>query len=223
MKHPLLIVLLVFSLLSFTPVKGKRQPKPRPTAPRTSCKYGDGNKNIRQEQTELKLQQHTQKKNNINSLLHVQKLKIGIILLYGRSAAGGWDEDIMKKVLHNRYSYASHHGYDVINCNDLIDRTRPVAWSKFLALLHYLLFYDYMMYIDMDVVIMQPSITIESLIFATEKSADADLILQADWNGLNTGIFLAKNTTWTRDFLQLAWNQKQLVRKKAGAVIRTIS
>ena len=124
----------------------------------------------------------------------------------------------MRKVLQNRFSFANHHGYDVINCNHLIDPTRPVAWSKFLALLHYLRSYDYMMYIDMDAVLMQPSITIESLIYATEKSAKADLILQADWNRPNTGIFLAKNTNWTQDFIQLAWNQKQLVRKQKGTV-----
>lgn len=144
------------------------------------------------------------------------KLKIGIIVLYGKGAVGEWGDDVMKQVLNNRHTYANLHGYDIINANTLIDPSRPVAWSKILAIQYHLPNYDYVMYIDMDAVIMQPSITVESLIYATKESAEADIVIQSDWNGANTGIWMAKNTAWTKEFLQLAWDQKQLVPKTSG-------
>lgn len=39
----------------------------------------------------------------------------------------------------------------------MIDTTRPVAWSKLSAAEHYLSDYDYVFYIDMDIVIMDQS------------------------------------------------------------------
>ena len=144
------------------------------------------------------------------------KLKIGIIVLYGKGVAGEWGEDVMKQVIHNRHAYATLHGYEVINANNLIDPSRPVAWSKILAIQHHLPKYDYVVYVDMDAVIMQPGISLESLIYATEETAKADIVMQSDWNGPNTGIWLAKNTVWTDTFLQLAWEQKQLVPKTSS-------
>lgn len=208
----LLLLLVVSCLLVTTPLEAKPAPTLRPSGThpaRISCDYDP------QALHAHKIPQPQQQQWQEN-------LKIGIIVLYAKNVAGAWGAGVMKKALYNRHSYARHHGYDVVNVNHLIDHTRPVAWSKFLGILHYLHQYDYLMYIDMDAVIMQPSITIQSLIYATEQSASADLIMQSDWNGPNTGIFLAKNTTWTRDFLQLAWNQKQLLKKKKGTLLWSV-
>lgn len=125
----------------------------------------------------------------------------------------------MKRVMRNRLEYAKMHDYSVINANEVIDRSRPVAWSKLLAIKDNLPKYDYIMYIDMDAVIMEPSITIESLIYATAKGPESDIIMQSDWNGPNTGIFLAKNTQWTIEFLKLAWDQQQLVAETSSSGI----
>mmetsp|Transcript_25210 Transcript_25210/g.42531 ORF Transcript_25210/g.42531 Transcript_25210/m.42531 type:complete len:376 (+) Transcript_25210:122-1249(+) len=146
-----------------------------------------------------------------------QKLKIGIIVLYGKGAVGEWGEDLMKEVMDNRYEYAKLHGYEVINANSHIDPSRPVAWSKLKAVRDSLPRYDYVMYVDMDAVIMQPDIAVERLIYATERGPSADIIMQNDWNGPNTGIWLAKNTAWTAEFLSLAWAQQQLVRKTSSS------
>jgi hypothetical protein len=145
-----------------------------------------------------------------------KKFKVGIIVLFGKGAVGEWGDDIMKQVLRNRQEYANMHGYEVINANSVIDPTRPVAWSKLLAIKHNLDKFDYIMYIDMDAVIMEPSITVENLIYASEQGEQADIIMQTDWNGPNTGIWLAKNTEWTKDFLSLAWDQHQLVARTAA-------
>lgn len=138
-----------------------------------------------------------------------KKLKIGILVLYGESQNGEWGIDLMKMVLNNRENYAKLHGYEIINGNKLIDKTRPVAWSKIIALKYYLKNYDYLFYIDMDAVIMEPSIKLEDLI--TIGGINSDFIMTEDWNGLNTGVWFVKNTLWTLQFLDLAWNQSQLV------------
>eukprot|EP01034_Spumella_vulgaris_P023475 gene23475-29692_t len=57
---------------------------------------------------------------------------------------------------------------------------------------------------------MNPSIRLERFI-----SPGADLVMTTDWNGLNTGVWLAKNTDWTKWFLHTAFEQKQLVQKKS--------
>lgn len=40
--------------------------------------------------------------------------------------------DILAMVWQNRQSYAKRHGYTLIDGTDLIDQSRPVAWSKLL-------------------------------------------------------------------------------------------
>ena len=89
----------------------------------------------------------------------------------------------MQLVLENRRQYAALHGYDVINANADIDHSKPVAWSKLSTVLKYLDSYVYIMYIDMDVVIMEPSIKLESFIIS-----EKDIFMTEDWSGANTGI-----------------------------------
>ena len=48
---------------------------------------------------------------------------------------------------------------------------------------------------------------IENLIAA---SNGADLIVTEDWSGVNSGVWIANNTPWTRKFLRTAFEQKQL-------------
>ena len=43
--------------------------------------------------------------------------------------------------------------------------------------------------------------------------------MATDWSGPNTGVWIAKNTQFTKNFLQLLWDQDQLVppRSPEGA------
>jgi hypothetical protein len=53
--------------------------------------------------------------------------------------------------------------------------------------------YDYLLYIDMDVVIMQLHHPLEGLLAAALRNdPQADFLLTGDWNGPNTGTWLAK-------------------------------
>jgi hypothetical protein len=64
---------------------------------------------------------------------------------------------------------------------------------------------------DMDAIIMNLDVTLEGIISLSQPHQD--FIMTTDWSGINTGIWLAKNTEFTKWFLSTAWNQKQLVPK----------
>ena len=161
-------------------------------------------------------------------------LKIGIVMLFSISAdgKGDWPQELMTRVILNRVHYCEKHGYtpivvsktDNVNVNvdgnetdeeDIVDSTRPIAWSKFLAIQTYLPDYDYLTYIDMDAVIMNFNTPIESFIEATGPCSD--IILTEDWNGPNTGMFIIKNSQWSRWFISHAYEVGlPLVEKKSA-------
>ena len=58
-----------------------------------------------------------------------EKPKIAIVVLYG----GDWPSGLMTRVKQNKEFYAKYHGYTLIDAVDYVDTSRPVAWSKLLA------------------------------------------------------------------------------------------
>lgn len=144
-----------------------------------------------------------------------KKRKIGIVLLYGDyNNDKSWNDELMQRVIENRKLYSDRHGYDIINSNSLIDKRRPVAWSKLLAIEDALktTHYDYVIYMDMDAVIMDLSKPIDYYIDISTKS---DIIMTSDWNGPNTGVFIVKYSKWSLWFLRKAWEQDYMVQKKS--------
>lgn len=142
--------------------------------------------------------------------------KIAMIMMYDNSH-GGWNDDLMNKIIENKKKYSEQYGYDIIIGNDLIDPSRPSAWSKLKICKYYLNQYDYIFYIDMDAIIMNKNIPLET--FITLAGYQYDFILTEDWNGINTGVFFVKNTKFSSWFLELAWNQTQLIKKKSNTGI----
>lgn len=134
-------------------------------------------------------------------------LRIGLLMLYS-DKDGTWDEALMLRVLKNREKYSRKYGYKIVVANDALDKTRPAAWSKLRAMDQHLDEFDYLVYIDMDVVIMNMDISMESFINLNRQK---DFIMAEDWSGPNTGVWIAKKSKWTHWFLQTAWNQTELV------------
>ena len=144
-------------------------------------------------------------------------LRIGIIMLYDDASGkkdSSWSTELMNKVIGNRIKYAKRYGYVPILANEVIDNSRPSAWSKFLAVQKYLPEFDYVMYIDMDAVIMNFDIPIEA--FISKAGPCSDIIMSEDWNGPNSGVWLVKNTAWSQWFFHHAWEVGEpLVPKKS--------
>ena len=160
--------------------------------------------------------------NEVKQMKHIDygksRLKIGMIMLYdeGQQLGGEWDKGLMKDVVENHLKYAKMNGYTPIIANDIINSTRPSAWSKLLAIEKYLPYYDYLLYLDMDTIIMDLDIKLESFIMATGPCAD--IIMSEDWNGPNTGIWLIKNSKWSQWFVQHAYELGEPLVQKRSAV-----
>lgn len=117
----------------------------------------------------------------------------------------------MERVIRNRKVYCKIHHCDLIVGNNLIDKSRPTAWSKLLVAKRYLPRYDYLFYLDMDMVIMNMSKSIVDYISyaraleATKPGDSYDFIMPQDWSGPNTGAWLVRNSSWSVQFLSDAW------------------
>ena len=65
----------------------------------------------------------------------------------------------------NKRAYADRHGYKLVLAGgETIDPHRPPAWSKIKALSQYLPFFDYMIYMDVDTLVMNMEVTLEGLL-----------------------------------------------------------
>ncbi|KAG6550630.1 hypothetical protein Mapa_007727 [Marchantia paleacea] len=124
-------------------------------------------------------------------------------------------EGLMDLVTPNKQSYVERHGYDFIDASDVLDRNRPPSWSKILAMKKHLPNYEWVFWNDADSVVTNPSITLEGIIDSIVGDLDwqhmPDLIVTKDVTGVNAGMFFMRNTEWSRQFLDLWWNQTSFV------------
>lgn len=107
----------------------------------------------------------------------------------------------------NKRRYADLHGYDFIVSTQVADPSRPAAWSKILEVRKHLPNYDWLLFIDVDTLIMNPTVRLEDV--ADEK---VDQVIAADHNGINSGVWLVKNSEWSMFFLDELWAQEHLVK-----------
>lgn len=158
-------------------------------------------------------------------LNETRKLRIGMVMMYGKKPSkkkvavaveDTWSEELMIPILKNRQEYCDYHNYTMINAKDVVDPSRPVSWSKLLAMDKHFQTnqYDYLFYIDMDIVIMNFSIPLER--FIEGDGYQHDIIITKDWNGINFGVWMAKSSNWTLWFLRTAWNQTQLIPARSA-------
>lgn len=141
--------------------------------------------------------------------------KIGLVMVYDDNY-GGSDKKLVPRLIKNRENYCAKHGCSVIRAPEdshEVKNARPPAWGKLTAMLAQLKTnkYDYVLYVDMDMVIMNPSISPETILHLAPRNQD--FILTNDWSGVNTGVMFARNSSFSKWFLQTAWDQDQLVAK----------
>lgn len=101
--------------------------------------------------------------------------------------------------LTDKKKYCDHHGYDL----HIIRKTstnRAAAWSKLPGILSLLDQYDWVVSLDADTVIYDHSIRLEEFL-----DPHHDLIVGLDGNGVNSGVFFLRNSTWSKVLLTEAW------------------
>lgn len=117
-------------------------------------------------------------------------------------------------VAQNHALYAHRHGYRYTMIPRMLDRHRPPAWSKVLAVQDRLESgeCEWVMWMDADVVIMNHSVLLEQSLLSAD---DRDLIVTPDASfGVSSGVWLIRRGEWSRQFLKRWWNLKHFVRSK---------
>ena len=117
---------------------------------------------------------------------------------------------LMSQSLEQQRAYASFWGYDHVLWegqeakNTALLKGRPVAWGKLLALQEALETYDYALYLDLDLAIVQPMLSLEGFVGRLEEEGK-DLLVAEDGNGVNTGVMLLRKSEWSQWFLGELW------------------
>jgi len=114
----------------------------------------------------------------------------------------------------NKQQYADKHGYHLYDGSQHIDSSRPPAWSKIKAVKHLMeqkeQRCDWIMWTDADTVIMNSSIQVTDFLPADPTK---DLLVGSDkGGGYNSGVFLFRNSAWSRKILDQWWGMKDFVR-----------
>ena len=103
----------------------------------------------------------------------------------------------------NKKNYCLRHGYTFIDDESIWDKSKPIPWSKIILLLKYLADFDYIVWIDADILIMNMEIKIETFI---KRYPGYDQITGSDWKMQNTGVWIIKNTEFSKRFLENVWS-----------------
>ena len=131
--------------------------------------------------------------------------RFGILMLFDEAMLL---QEMTQLSVENKRNYAARHGYDlIVSHGDDVDGRRPPAWSKFVAMQRHLPRFDYLLFMDVDTLVMNDEVRLEDLVSRGEGRGN-DLVISEDWNGVNTGVFMLRNSSWSRWFLKEAWGQK---------------
>ena len=121
-------------------------------------------------------------------------------------------DGIIEMTWANKYEYTQLHGYTLFDGSHLIDPSRPPAWSKITVVQHLLQqnLCDWVMWMDADTIIMNDKIPVSS--FLPQDTTHDFLVVDDKGGGYNSGVFLFRNTEWSKKFLDRWWNMKRFVR-----------
>ena len=99
--------------------------------------------------------------------------------------------------------HAKRHGYTRITDESVFDPQRDATWSKIPLLQKYLGDWDWLMWIDGDVLITNQERKIEEFIDLVDSSKF--LFIGKDFQGLNAGVFIIRNCPQAHEFLKDVW------------------
>lgn len=119
-------------------------------------------------------------------------------------------KETMKLCIQSQERHAATHGYTRITDESVYDSSRDATWSKIPMIRKYLPDYDYVMWIDGDVLITNQARRIEEFIELMQP--DKFLLIGRDFQGLNAGVFVIRNCPEALDFLDQVWTRKDLAR-----------
>ena len=134
--------------------------------------------------------------------------------------AGNDYEKLVQQGTKTKIEYAKKQKYKLVIQKSVLDPSRPIPWSKILLIANILedSKVDWVFWTDADSLIMNYEKRLED--FLDDRY---DLILSQDFNGINTGQFFIKNSTWSKQFLRDVYSHKDLIHHpnwEQSAIIR---
>lgn len=106
----------------------------------------------------------------------------------------------------NRMEYAKLQNYALhVDGPSTVDRRTPPSWSKVKVLRKYLTDYEYVLWVDIDVLFVTHR---QKLEWIASRHPNASLIIAKDLNGINCGVMLWRRSSWSFDFLDRLWHFK---------------
>lgn len=115
-------------------------------------------------------------------------------------------------VRENKKLYCQKHGYDFIEIEREAYPNHHVAYNKYRVVQELLPYYDWIFYNDTDSLIMNYNIKLESFL-----DQNYEFIISYDINGINTGMWFAKNSAFSNNFLIDAYEKVGFENHKGWA------
>eukprot|EP01102_Stenamoeba_stenopodia_P020065 TRINITY_DN7706_c0_g1_i2.p1 TRINITY_DN7706_c0_g1~~TRINITY_DN7706_c0_g1_i2.p1 ORF type:complete len:351 (-),score=70.20 TRINITY_DN7706_c0_g1_i2:41-1093(-) len=130
------------------------------------------------------------------------RCKKAILTYYCFDAQCKSTPEFVRRSVENKKRYTEYWGYDmIVEGIDSVDRVRKSVWGKINALRAHLQDYEWIMWVDTDTMIMNPRISLDEILSDSLKTEaewkDVNLIISKDWNGINAGVFLIRNSSWS--------------------------
>ena len=101
--------------------------------------------------------------------------------------------------IENKRQYCAQHGFELVVAQNLA-HGRTARWDKVMLLARMLKQYEWVHWVDLDTLFMNMK---RSPMEFLDKGYD--LHVAKDANGLNTGSFYVRSSTWSRAFLRRVW------------------
>ncbi len=123
--------------------------------------------------------------------------------------------------------YCVRHGYRFYSREgDIIRTDRIIGWERIQMVCDLIHNFDYIFYFDVDSLILNHTIPIESLIDDKYDFQIAKNSISKGWDGVNTGTFIVKCSEWSKEFFNRLNNKKEWYHKwcfEQGAIIEELS
>ena len=106
--------------------------------------------------------------------------------------------------------YAERWGWEVVLCTEDLGDGRPASWGTVRLLRSLLDEYDWVLFLDADVVI----VDLEADISAEVQEGKDLYLVEHRWDGqytANFGVVLIRASDWSRSFLDEVWAQEQFI------------
>lgn len=143
-------------------------------------------------------------------------MKIGVITL----ASG---EKFLHDIKYGKITlknYCQKHNYDLLEDNTLIkEHDREIQWTKILLIQKFLdlNIYDYLLWFDADIMILNQDITLES--FINRLMNGKDVMYSRDYGGwVNNGVIFIKNSEFSKQYFKETWNHTNQVCREQGSM-----